>query len=75
MQSKRIKGRVDHQRTSRSVRLTAQTMVTKGPNEVDVSIVGSKESSFSTAETQSNPVANALTRLEGVRRRNLANNL
>ena len=48
MQSKSIKGRVDHQRTSRSVRLTAQTMVTKGPIEADVSIVDDEGSTFST---------------------------
>ena len=50
MQSKSIKDRVDDQGTSRSVRLTAQTM----------------DGSSSTDETQNNPVTNALARLEGV---------
>ena len=44
------KDRADDQGTSRSVRLTAQTM----------------DGSSSTDETQSNPVTNALARLEGV---------
>ena len=50
MQSKSIKDRADDQGTSRSVRLTAQTM----------------DGSSSTDETQNNPVTNALARLEGV---------
>ena len=50
MQSKSIKDRADDQGTSRSVRLTAQTI----------------DGSSSTTETQNNPVTNALARLEGV---------
>ena len=38
----------------------------EGPIEADVSIVDDEGSSFSTEEMQSNPVANALARLEGV---------
>ena len=50
MQSKSINDRADDQGTSRSVRLTAQTI----------------DGSSSTTETQNNPVTNALARLEGV---------